>query len=46
MDDPAHPFRSPMAKMKPPKLDDYLPVVLTLDELRAVVAACNGRVAG
>ena len=35
MDDPAHPFISPMRKMKPPKLDDYLPTVLTLDELRS-----------
>lgn len=43
MDDPAHPFVSPMRRMKPPKLDDYLPIVLTLDELRALVAACDGR---
>lgn len=41
--DDADTFRSPMAKMKPPRLPEYLPVVLTLDQLRALLAACSGR---
>ncbi len=33
---------SPMAKMKPPKLDEYLPRVLTPDELTALLKTCSG----
>lgn len=36
-------FRSPMAKMKPPRLPEYLPEVLTIDQLRALLAACSGK---
>lgn len=36
-------FRSPMAKMRPPRLPEYLPDVLTIDQLRALLAACAGR---
>lgn len=36
-------FRSPMAKLRPPKLDEYLPTVLTIDQLRALVAETSGR---
>lgn len=36
-------WRSPMARMKPPRMARYLPRVLTLDELRALVAACAGK---
>jgi site-specific recombinase XerD len=32
-----------MAGMKPPRLPKYQPRVLTLDELRAVLAACAGK---
>ena len=35
-------FVSPMRKLKPPKLDRYAPRVLGWDELRAVLAACQG----
>lgn len=41
--DPDRPFRSPMDRMKPPRLPEYQPRVLTLDELRAVLDACKGR---
>jgi site-specific recombinase XerD len=41
--DDSETFRSPMAKLKPPKLDEYLPTVLTLDQLRALLAETNGR---
>jgi site-specific recombinase XerD len=36
-------FRSPMAKMRPPRLPEYLPEVLTIEQLRALLAACTGR---
>jgi site-specific recombinase XerD len=41
--DDAETFRSPMAKMRPPRLPEYLPEVLTIDQLRALLAACAGR---
>ena len=41
--DDAETFRSPMAKMRPPRLPEYLPDVLTIDQLRALLAACAGR---
>ncbi len=40
--DDAEAFRSPMAKMKPPKLDEYLPTVLTIEQLKALIAATQG----
>lgn len=36
-------WRSPMAKMKPPRMSRYMPRVLTLDELRAILHACAGK---
>ena len=42
-DDPQSTYRSPMALMKPPRLPQYQPRVLTMDELRAIVGACSGR---
>jgi site-specific recombinase XerD len=33
---------SPMAKMRPPKVEERPPPVLTVDELRALIAACAG----
>lgn len=36
-------FVSPMARMKPPRLPEYLPDVLTIDQLKALLAACSGR---
>lgn len=36
-------FRSPMDRMKPPRLPEYQPRVLSLDELRAILEACKGR---
>jgi integrase/recombinase XerC len=36
-------WRSPMAKMRPPRMERYMPRVLTLDELRAILATCAGR---
>lgn len=41
--DDSETFRSPMAKMRPPRLPEYLPEVLTIDQLRALLAACAGR---
>lgn len=41
--DDAETFRSPMAKLSPPKLDEYLPVVLSIDQLRALMAETIGR---
>lgn len=41
--DDAESFRSPMAKMKPPKLEEYLPTVLTIDQLKALLATCSGK---
>lgn len=41
--DDAETFRSPMAKMQPPRLPEYLPEVLTLDQLRRLVAATSGK---
>jgi site-specific recombinase XerD len=38
----AEKFRSPMPKLKPPKLGEYLPTVLTLDQLRALLAETSG----
>ena len=32
-----------MARMKPPRMARYLPRVLTLDELRAILGACAGK---
>ena len=36
-------WRSPMARMKPPRMERYQPRVLTLNELRAVLGACAGK---
>jgi site-specific recombinase XerC len=36
-------FRSPMAKLRPPRLPRYEPRVLSLDELRAIIGTCAGR---
>ena len=36
-------WRSPMARMKPPRMERYAPRVLTLDELRAILSACAGK---
>jgi site-specific recombinase XerD len=36
-------FRSPMAKLKPPKLDEYMPTVLSIEQLRALLAATSGK---
>lgn len=36
-------WRSPMAKMRPPRMERYQPRVLTLDELRAVLGTCAGK---
>ncbi len=36
-------YRSPMARMRPPRLPRYQPRVLALDDLRAVLATCAGR---
>jgi len=36
-------FRSPMAKLSPPRLPRLMPRVLTMDELRSVLATCAGR---
>jgi len=36
-------FVNPMRRMKPPRLPKYEPRVLTLDELRAVLATCRGK---
>lgn len=33
-------FRSPMVRMRPPRLPEYEPRILTLDELRAILGAC------
>lgn len=35
-------YRSPMAKMRPPRLPQRLPRVLGLDEVRAVLDTCRG----
>jgi len=35
-------FRSPMARLSPPRLPRLMPRVLSLDELRAVLGACAG----
>lgn len=36
-------WRSPMARLRPPRMARYQPRVLTLDELRAVIGACAGK---
>jgi site-specific recombinase XerD len=36
-------WRNPMGRMKPPRMERYAPRVLTLDELKAVLAACAGK---
>jgi site-specific recombinase XerD len=36
-------YRSPMAKMKPPKLGQYQPRVLTIDDLKRVLGAVEGK---
>jgi site-specific recombinase XerD len=41
--DDSETFRSPMAKLRPPRLPEYLPDVLTLDQLRALLATCSTR---
>lgn len=41
--DDSETFRSPMAKMRPPRLPEYLPDVLTIDQLRSLLAACSGK---
>lgn len=41
--DDSETFRSPMAKLRPPKLDEYLPMVLTIDQLKALLAETAGR---
>ena len=41
--DDSETFRSPMAKLRPPKLDEYLPVVLTIEQLRALLAETSGK---
>jgi site-specific recombinase XerD len=41
--DDSETFRSPMAKIPPPKLPEYLPEVLTIEQLRKVTDATNGR---
>jgi site-specific recombinase XerD len=35
--------RSPMEKMKPPKVEEKPPPILTPDELQALITACSGR---
>lgn len=42
-DDPKSLYRSPMAGMKPPRLPEYQPRVLSLDELKAIIGATAGR---
>jgi site-specific recombinase XerD len=41
--DDSETFRSPMTKLRPPKLDEYLPTVLTIEQLRALLAETSGR---
>jgi site-specific recombinase XerD len=41
--DDSETFRSPMAKLRPPKLEEYLPTVLTIEQLRALLAETSGR---
>ena len=41
--DDSETFRSPMAKLRPPKLDEYLPTVLTIDQLKALLVGTAGR---
>ena len=41
--DDSETFRSPMAKLRPPKLEEYLPTVLTIDQLKALLAETSGR---
>jgi len=36
-------FRSPMAKMRPPRLPEYQPEVLTLEQIRKLLAVCSGK---
>lgn len=36
-------FRSPLAKLSPPRLPKLMPRVLTMDELRAVIGTCAGK---
>ena len=36
-------FRSPMEHMRPPRLPEYQPRVLSLEELRALLDTCQGR---
>lgn len=35
-------FRSPMARLRPPRLPRLMPRVLVMDELRAVLSTCTG----
>lgn len=42
-DEDADRWRNPMRKMKPPRMERYAPRVLTVDEIRAVLAACAGK---
>ena len=41
--DDSETFRSPMLKLRPPKLDEYLPTVLTIDQLKALLVETAGR---
>jgi site-specific recombinase XerD len=41
--DPKSTYRSPMAGLKPPRLPQYLPRVLTMDQLAAILATTSGR---
>ena len=41
--DPKSTYRSPMALMKPPRLPQYQPRVLTMEQLAAVLATTTGR---
>jgi site-specific recombinase XerD len=41
--DDSETFRSPMARLSPPRLPEYMPDVLTIEQLRALLAVTAGR---